>query len=554
MKFNKYLLMSIGAASLTFGSLTSCMEEVEPTDYAIEKQIQESPSAAEAMLMAMPAYANEIWMTGYNSNWHNCFGYAAMMHIRNVMGADLTNNNGDGYGSHFYYWARNKAMDEAKIFGQFIWNYYYGYVMTTNTLIGGIDETNATDDQLGYLGAGLAFRAMLYLDLARMYEFLPNDKTSNINKDGNNVLNLTVPIVKDGMEVDAARSNPRATRDSMYNFIKEDLEKAEKYIVNLKDTKGKVLPDLGCVYGLQARLNMWVENYAEAQKYARLAIDNASGHVMSKEECLSTTSGFNVVDPWMWGSQLTSESDPVKTGIINWISWMSNETTFGYKGVGTGMYTCIDKNFYERIGDDDFRKDMFKAPKDRPDLGARNVYLMPQLATFDEESDYYMPAYASLKFRPAQGNTDDYSTGAACAYPLMRVEEMYFIEAEAAAHQNAAEGLSLLTEFMKNYRNAKYTPKAVEQADIIDEIYFQKSIELWGEGQSFFDVKRLNKSVTRGYEGTNWGDDLTRLNTNGRPAWMNIVIVQSEKNNNKALVGMNNPDPTDAYIPWVAEN
>lgn len=551
MKFNKYILMSISAAALAVGSLSSCMDEVEPTDYATEEQIQDSPSAAKAMLMAMPAYANEIWMTGYNDDWDNCFGYAAMMHIRNVMSGDLTNNNGDGYGAHFYYWARNKAMDEGKIFAQFIWNYYYGYVMTTNTLIGGIDEATATDEQLGYLGAGLAFRAMLYLDLARMYEFLPNDKTSNINKEGNDVLNLTVPIVKDGMEVDAARNNPRAPRDSMYNFIKEDLDKAAKYIVNLTDTKGKVLPDLGCVYGLQARLNMWVENYAEAKKYARLAIDNASGHVMSEEECLNTTTGFNTVEPWMWGSQLTSESDPVKTGIINWISWMSNETSFGYKGLGTGMYTCIDKKAYERINDSDFRKAEFKAPKERADLFAKNRFVIPQQATYEENSDYYMPPYASLKFRPAQGNPDDYSTGAACAYPLMRVEEMYFIEAEAAAHLNASEGLTLITNFMKTYRNSSYSTMAKSQDDIIDEIYFQKSIELWGEGQTFFDIKRLNKSVLRGYTGTNWGDDLTRFNTNGRPAWMNLVIIQSEKNNNKALVGMNNPDPTDAYTPWV---
>ena len=344
MKLNKYLL--IAAATLTLGLTTSCIDEVEPTDGAITEQVQKSPAAAKAMLMAMPAYENEIWMTGYNSNWHNCFGYAAMMHIRNVMGADLTNNNGDGYGSHFYYWARNKSMDEGKMFGQFIWNYYYGFLMTVNTLVGSVNPEAATEEQLGYYGAGLAFRAMLYLDLARMYEYLPTDGTSNINKEGNDVTNRTVPIVKDGMSVEAARFNPRATRDSMYNFIAEDLAMAEKCIVYLEDTKGKVLPDLGCVYGLEARLNMWVEKYDLAKEYARKAIDASNGHVMSMAECLDVTTGFNTAAPWMWASQLTSESDPVKTGIINWISWMSNETTFGYKGVGTGMYTCIDKNAY----------------------------------------------------------------------------------------------------------------------------------------------------------------------------------------------------------------
>jgi hypothetical protein len=129
----------------------------------------------------------------------------------------------------------------------------------------------------------------------------------------------------------------------------------------------------------------------------------------------------------------------------------------------------------------------------------------------------------------------------------MRVEEMYFIEAEAVAHANADNGKALLEQFMKTYRDASY---ACTNSDIIDEIVFQKRVELWGEGHTFFDIKRLDMSVTRGYPGTNWYD-LTRLNTNGRPAWMNFVIVRTEANNNQGLVGMNNPDPSDLYTPWT---
>ena len=60
-------------------------------------------------------------------------------------------------------------------------------------------------------------------------------------------------------------------------------------------------------------------------------------------------------------------------------------------------------------------------------------------------------------------------------------------------------------------------------------------------------------SVTRGYEGTNF-TDAARFNTNGRPAWMNICIVQTEKNNNSALVGYENPDPTALYDVWIDPN
>ena len=131
----------------------------------------------------------------------------------------------------------------------------------------------------------------------------------------------------------------------------------------------------------------------------------------------------------------------------------------------------------------------------------------------------------------------------------MRVEEMYFIWAEAEVQQGN-ELPAQFVEFMKS-RDPEFTP-ATEFP--VDQIITNKRIELWGEGQAFFDIKRLNMSVTRGYAGTNCQDDKARLNTNGRPAWMNLVMVKTESNNNHALEGMNNPDPSDKYVAWSEEN
>jgi hypothetical protein len=162
-----------------------------------------------------------------------------------------------------------------------------------------------------------------------------------------------------------------------------------------------------------------------------------------------------------------------------------------------------------------------------------------------------MDDYTMVKFRPGNGNADDYMTGSSTAYPIMRVEEMYFIEAEAAAHQNAAQGQQLINDFMKNYRDPNYnTTKSGD--DLIEEIVFQKRVELVGEGQSFFDIKRLNLPVTRGYAGTNFVAT-ARFNTTTRPAWMNLVMVRTEKNNNPAVDGWNNPDPSDCYKVWTGK-
>ena len=65
-----------------------------------------------------------------------------------------------------------------------------------NQVVGAVNPENSTDAQKGYLGAALGFRAMCYLDLARMYEFLPTEVfPDGKNADGNVVTNLTCPIV-----------------------------------------------------------------------------------------------------------------------------------------------------------------------------------------------------------------------------------------------------------------------------------------------------------------------------------------------------------------------
>ena len=535
MKTNLYKFLAGVCLSSTLVMATGCIEETFPTNGATEDQLTASDMATSAMLWAMPATLNKYATISGSYHWD--WGYGSIMHVRDVMTEDMAviSSGYDWYSS----WEENTYQGESYIYSQFIWNYYYQAVLTTNKLLGAIDEETASEAQMGYLAAAHAFRALFYLDMARMFEFLPNDKTQ-----GSNVEGLTVPIVTETTTEEDARNNPRVSRADMAAFILSDLDFAEQHIGSLEES-AKTLPNLAAIYGLKARLYMWLEDYANAQTYARQAIDECGLTPMTEEQCLSTTNGFNNIDCWIWGSQMVSEDDVVQTGILNWASWMSNETSFGYSG--QAPFVMIGASLYNRISDTDFRKKMWKAPAGSA-LDGQTEFLTS--STFGYFGDR-LEDYSSVKFRPAEGNCDDYTVGAATAYPLMRVEEMYFIEAEAAAQQGDGQAQSLLTNFMTQYRDPNYTTSATGDA-LINEIILQKRIELWGEGQTFFDVKRLNMSVTRGYQGTNFSD-LTRFNTNGRPAWMNICIVQSEKNNNAALIGFENPDPSDAYEPWTGQ-
>lgn len=518
--------------------LTGCIEETEPMNgTATAGQIQGNAQASEALVNALPATFNDIFLRGE----HYSFGYGGIMHIRDVMTGDMATvqSNYDSFDA----FARVRGMGPRYVYMQYVWNYYTGFILSANNIIKNINETSANDPQKGQLGLGYAFRALCYLDMARMFEFLPNEKfPSGKNAEGVDVTNLTVPIVTEKTTIEESRKNPRVTREKMFEFIKSDLNKAETLIPNYKSSN-KAMPNLACVYGLKARLYMWVEKYDSAQIYARKAIDASNLTPMTKEQSLDTKTGFNQSTPWMWASSQTADDATVKSKLVNWTSFLSNESEWGYTSYG-GPVIMISRDMYDRLSDTDWRKLEFRAP-DGSALAAQNTYCDDQ---YKPGGDQELPKYASLKFRPGNGDVKNNTVGAATSFPIMRVEEMYFIEAEAAAHQNPTQGKTLLVNFMRAYRDANYSTTASTKDAVVEEIVFQKRVELWGEGQTFYDIKRLNYSVKRAYTGTNF-KETARYNTNGRPAWMNFCIIRNEGNNNDVLLTTNNPDPSGLYEP-----
>lgn len=103
---------------------------------------------------------------------------------------------------------------------------------------------------------------------------------------------------------------------------------------------------------------------------------------------------------------------------------------------------------------------------------------------------------------------NDYTIGAAVDYPLMRIEEMYLIEAEAIGmSQGLAAGISKLEDFVNTFRYntsvGSYTCKVNDLKEFQKKVVEQKRIEFWGEGIIFWDYKRLELQVVRGYPGTN---------------------------------------------------
>lgn len=532
------------ASSMT--ALTGCIEEVQPTDGITQGQLDTSVQGAKAVLFAIPARMVE-YSDGFD--WHGNFSYPGMMQIRDrILDEMICAESGTDYNQWVPFEQLRFSQDYW--YGQVIWNYYTSQILATNKACAIYPEDIESESGKGARAKALAYRVMLMLDCARWYEFLPNKVTSNINAYGNDVLHLTIPIVTEKTTEEEARNNPRVSRDKMVEFLLGDLKYCEE---NIKfadsDLNTMILPDLACVYGLYARLYLWIEDYPNAALYAQKAIDESKKMPLTEAQWTDPKNGFNTLNApsWMWGINQVKETSSVLTGICNFTSMVSVETDYGYAGVGAGAYPSVGYSFYSRIGNNDFRK-LSWCPRASATSLIRKLQLNSYSTNGEKQAFCRKFEYGAVKFRPGEGDCSNPSVGSATALPLMRVEEMHFIKIEATAHSNPAEGKTMLEDFMNTYRmsSGKYTCNASDVDGVVEEIVFQKRVEFWGEGLNMFDVKRLGYSVTRAYTNTNFYP-ASRFNSDGRPAWLNLQIVRTEGLQNSAVTEWNNPNTVGLY-------
>lgn len=553
MKMNKiysFLIVVLGTAVLA----TGCIKETFPTSGATQEQISESTTALESMVGAIAvnmAYPYSAF--GRSQNYGFDFGYPGLMCALDACTGDVICTAGDDASNYnwFYYWERGTMMGPTMGLCDFPWNTYFSFMKSCNDVIGMVDMSKelSSGEKLS-LGAAKAFRACFYLDMARQYEALEVDDPAASKYDISAVKELTVPVITEATTEAMARNNPRLKRERMFEFILGELDDAEALLTGL--SVKKTTPSLAVVYGLKARAYLWLGQfnasyrnvktgqvaYQEAAKYARLAITESKATIMTENEWLNPTSGFNTANnSWLWYLPQTTEG---VTNLVNFIAWRSSEATWGYGG--KFVFEGVNNNFYNRMSENDWRRKAFVGAS--PEEWYKKY---GHLTNYSEEAFLAsVPAYANMKFHPANGNIVSYTIGNVTDVPLMRVEEMYFIEAEAIAHYDEAQGKLLLESFMA-HRNPKYSAAGV--TNLIDEIIFQKRVELWGEGIVFYDFKRLNMGIQNGYKGTNVPTD-SRVNTEGRAPWWNFCIPESEELQNPALVGKNNPNPDGIIKLW----
>ena len=458
------------------------------------------------------------------------FGFIMMALSQDLEGADMigADNGYNWFSAACEYSSRTPSYA----------NPYIRYV-TPYTLIGMVKDILATIPEdtedaslINMKAQAKTLRAYSYLSLAPYFQ-----GSYETSKD-----KPCVPVLSDSVDV---TNNPRATVEQVYNVIVDDLTWAIDHLDETRSSKAYV--NANVAYGLRARAYLAMGKGAEAAADAEKAMQ---GYEPASIAEVSVPTFCDMEEHnWIWAIDITDDQANYY-GYATAPSWLSSLCGDGY-GAACGTTAMINKLLWDKIPATDVRKgwwiDENLHSPNWADLtwGTAKGDEIANLV-LDDGSKVELPPYTNIKFGMKSGvgstlNNND--------WPLMRVEEMILIQAEGyAISGNEAKAKEILTNFVKTYRDPSYTIPSGRT--LRDEIWFQRRVELWGEGFAVSDARRLNKPIVRfhGPNTTNYADAF-QFNIAADDGWLNMRFPQSEKDNNSAIV-----DNTEGSLPVAGQN
>lgn len=534
---NRYFVALLGSAMLL---TTSCSDlDTNPSgstmsDGQLNEVLAQDQSKLKSEVSGM--YANMIECEAitqwYGSARHYDFGYASTMMMMDASGQDEPSQvSGYNWYNKPLRFVDRTANSETTYF---IWNQCYKNIKAANDVLKSVDLENLSDVAKSYVGQAYAMRAFEYFTLIQLYQFSYKGHEDAAG----------VPIVTE-KTAEAEANNPRAAVKDVYKQIMDDLNIAIDYLTDSRSAKSEINRQVA--YGLRARVNLVMQNWSDAAADAKKA---AEGYTPLSKDAAAAP-GFNDVSAsnWIWGNIVDESNDIVQSGILNFPSMMCSFTGNGY----SPTYACrmINSKLWKEIPSTDVRKgwwidENLNSPivnpkyvvhqEDEDEDGNVVKYLAVYNQTGDEVADITEP-YTNVKFGAYKNQYGNELN--ACDIPLMRVEEMILIQAEATAMGgNVEEGKRILENFVRTYRDPSYTCNATTAEGVQDAVWFQRRVELWGEGFSFTDLLRLKKPLDR--TGANY-EVSVRFNLPAESPIFLYLIPEDEENHNEALVGNNNP-------------
>ena len=517
MKLNRYIALALAGA--TFLACSDIDEMLPAGGTLLSNQVQEAnnaaPSRVDAQFTGM--YTKLGVPNSLGKETPDDFGFIMMAFSNDLEACDIVTANNN------YNWF-SVCMELSSRTANYRNPYIryaapYNQIAAANDIIKALPADSEDSEILYKLGQAKAMRAFAYLNLApyfqKNYQIAPDEPC--------------VPLVTE--ETTNFTDNPRATVADVYDLIVKDLtyaiEKLEGYE---RPDKSKI--DQQVAYGLRARAYLDMGMWAEAASDAEDAVEGYTPATMAE---VSKPFLFDINEHnWIWGYDMTQDLAKKELTATS-SSWIRSFSAEGY-APATGTYSRINNILYNKIPDTDVRKGWWVDENLHSPLLEYVTWdgvSGDDVATLEiEDIKLAFDPYTNVKF----GMISYGSTTNDEDWPFMRAEEMILIQAEAyIRNQQVEKGKQILENFVKTYRDPEYSVAASTRR-IEDEVWFQRRVELWGEGFSNADTRRLNKAFVRFHDDNSNMPEAFRFNLAADDAHLLMRFSQYETNTNLGIV------------------
>lgn len=509
------------------GSLTA--EQVQETNMSIPARVDATFSGMFSM-MAQPRLGLP------NSSRPDDWGFGMAAFSLDLEGADMFMEN-SGY--NWFSTCGLYTSRDANYANPYIrYVIPYRQIGVANEVIAAFPEDTEDPTAINQMAQAHAIRAFDYMSLAPYFQFSYQTSADK----------PCIPILAAGVDY---ANNPRATVKEVWDYIMEDLNYAVDHLDAERPSKDQINKNVAL--GLRARANLYMGNYAEAAADAAAAME---GFTPATAAEVSVPAFYSLNDHnWMWGINVTVELASIFAYATS-SSWISAFSGDGYSPA-CQIVPRINSMLYNKIPATDIRKNWWLDENLHSPNWADLTWIDTKsgasatgdkIATFEiEDVKMAMLPLSNIKFgmKSGVGSTNNDND-----WPLMRVEEMILIQAEGLAKSGQeAQARQILENFVKTYRDPSYSSTSGGRS-LADEIWFQRRVELWGEGFFMFDAKRLGKPVVRFHgENTSNMPDAFAFNIAADDGWLNLRFPQTEMDNNIGIV-----DNTGGAVPVAGQN
>lgn len=452
-----FLVLLLGSCKKSF------IDGQRPTDSGKSDQVFASVTSVRSYFTGIYRNLRKQWQStdGAAGGSDDTYSYNSVFLTRDVKGKDITMPDVNWY----YYDYQNDNREPTYRRVGFTWYYFYELANQVNVLIDGTQKstTISADDKVQLIAEARAFRAFCYFELAREFQLA---YSRNPNAPGIPV--YTTPAT------DTTAGHPRGTMQQTFDQINSDIAYAVQNLQPAsRNQKDQI--DINVAWGLAARIYLEQGKWAEA---ATAAVNARDGYALDRAGYHNNYNGLTSPEV-IWGLPQTTSNGGQS------LYYGTPSSFFDQLGAGYDAF-WISAELVSNFSSTDVRFTFYQYGDDpaSPDFVATNK--------FGKASGQ---SYQLLNGDPVELNTVDFSE----SLNMIRVGEMYLIEAEALARQNKeSDAHDILFQLQHDRDNDLAAPSTTTGQALIDEILLERRKELYGEmGVDWLDAKRLQLPIDR---------------------------------------------------------